>query len=345
MVEFGGWHMPIQYTGIVEEHQTVREALGLFDISHMGQFRVSGPQAESWLDSVLTNRVTALQPGQCQYTFLLNERGGIIDDLILYRYEPDHWLLVVNASKVEEDWNWLHQRVRDGVIMENLSDSYAGLAIQGPASVPLFDLFFGENHSRPARNEIHELQCGDISFLISRTGYTGEDGFELFFPAEHAVHIWRKILEMGSPLGIKPCGLGARDTLRLEMCYPLNGSDLSPDHTPLEAGLSIFVDLEKPEFTGHEALKAQKAAGVTRRLVPFMLDEGSPPPRPNYPVLIDNTEVGEVASGTLSPSLKRGIGMAYLPTPYAKIDQPLEIQIRQRTAAGRVVRKPFYRKS
>ena len=263
--------MPVHYTSIIDEHHTVRNAIGLFDISHMGQFLVSGPDAYKWLNRMLSNNLDRIEIGECQYTFILNENGGVIDDLIAYRPNGEEFLLVVNASKIEEDFAWMQSHLAEGVELKNCSGDFAGLAIQGPKSVRLFDIFFDHGHSRPARNEIKRIQCDLMEFFIANTGYTGEDGFEIFFPAEHAEAVWNKILSKGAELGIKPCGLGARDTLRLEMCYPLNGSDLSPDHTPFEAGLSIFVDLRKDEFIGREALLKQKQEGVRRRLVPFRM--------------------------------------------------------------------------
>ncbi len=344
IVDFSGWQMPVQYSGIMEEHHTVRNDVGVFDISHMGQFTVSGPEARPWLNYLLSNNVERLDVGECQYTFLLNEQGGVIDDLIVYRCGEGEFLLVVNAAKTEEDFAWMQARLREGVEFENRSTSFAGLAIQGPKAVKLFDFFFDERVSKPARNEIKEIKCNLMTFLISGTGYTGEDGFEIFFPAQHAVAVWNEILEKGAALGIKPCGLGSRDTLRLEMCYPLNGSDLSPEHTPFEAGLSIFVDLDKGDFIGRDSLIRQKQEGVKRRLVPFKMKEKGPPPRPHYDVYKDGRKISEIASGTLSPTLSVGIGMAYLPAELARINEEIEIDIRGRRFAATVEKKPLHRK-
>lgn len=344
LIEFGGWLMPVQYTGIIDEHLAVRNAVGIFDISHMGQFLVRGDGAKSWLNEMLTNNIDRLDVGGSQYTFLLNERGGVIDDLIAYQYDGGKFLLVVNAAKTDEDLAWMQSRLPDGVTLENRSHEFAGFAVQGPKSVKLFDLFFGERHSRPARNEIKEIKCDLTDLFISSTGYTGEDGFEIFFPAQDAAAVWNAILEKGESLGIKPCGLGARDTLRLEMCYPLNGSDLSGDHTPLEAGLSIFVDLQKEKFIGRDALIKQRNEGVKRRLVPFKMAEKSPPPRPHYALYKDGDKIAEVASGTLSPSLNVGIGMAYVPTEFARINESIDIDIRGRRFPATIEKKPLHRK-
>ncbi|MGA3170662.1 MAG: glycine cleavage system aminomethyltransferase GcvT [Chthoniobacteraceae bacterium] len=339
MIDFGGWLMPVQYSGIMDEHLAVRANAGLFDISHMGQFTVSGARAGAWLNRLLTNNIERLAPGHGQYTFLLNEQGGVIDDLIVYRLRDEEYLLIVNAAKVEEDFAWMKERIEEGIGFANRSADYAGLALQGPKAPRLFDELFGG--SRPGRNEVRQVTREGTTYVIACTGYTGEEGYELFFPATEAAAQWNRILERGADAGIKPCGLGARDTLRLEMCYPLNGSDLLPERTPLEAGLSIFVDLNKPEFVGREALIAQRDAGIPYRLAPIRMTEKGPPPRAHYPVLKDGAKVAELSSGTLSPSLGIGIGMAYLPARLARIGEELQIEIRGRPFAAVVERKPF----
>ena len=345
MVDFGGWHMPVQYSGILDEHHAVRNTLGVFDISHMGEVFVSGPDAGAWLNFLLTNNVDRLGVGECQYSFMLNERGGVIDDLLVYRLEDFRYLLIVNASMIDEDVAWMRSHLRPGVTLENRSDEFAGIAVQGPRAVQLFDRFFEGKISRPARNEIqrHEAECTTV--WIARTGYTGEDGFELFFKAQCAPTIWDAILEKGADLGIKPCGLGARDTLRLEMCYPLNGSDLSPDHTPLEAGMSFFVDLEKPEFIGRAPLAQQREHGVPQRLVPFKMKGNTPPPRAHYSVFKEDKPISQTTSGTVSPSLGIGIGMAYIPAEFARINEEIEIEIRGRRFPAIIQKKPLHQKS
>ena len=343
MVDFGGWSMPVQYTGIIDEHHAVRGKLGVFDISHMGQFFAEGAGAAAWLNGLLTNNVDRLAVGECQYTFLLNENGGVIDDLIVYRIADTRYLMVVNASKIDEDFAWMDAHRAPGVALENHSDRYAGLAVQGPRSAQLFDAFFGGKYSRPARNEILAVQIEGLTYFIARTGYTGEDGFEVFCPAERAVKSWTDILDKGAAFDIKPCGLGARDTLRLEMCYPLNGSDLAHDTTPLEAGLSIFVDMGKAEFIGRETLTRQKQEGVKRRLVPFKMTGAGPPPRPHYAVFKDGRKIAETTSGSLSPTLKAGIGMAYIPTEFARINEQIEIEIRGKRFPAVIEKKPLHR--
>lgn len=347
MVPFAGWLMPVQYTSIVEEHQAVRNKLGIFDISHMGQFIVEGPEAREWLNTMLTNNVDKLDVGVGQYTFLLNERGGIIDDLIVYRIAKEQFLLVVNAARLEEDFAWLQNHLNDGrstCKLINRSASFGGVAIQGPRIAELFHALFGANADLPSRNSIADLPFDGTTVSVARTGYTGEDGIEVFFRATDAVKFWNAVLGKGEPLGIKACGLGARDTLRLEMCYPLNGSDLSPERNPIEAGLGFFVDLTKPNFVGRDVLLNAKDTGPREKLVPFRMKEKGPPPRPHYTVFRDTERVGEVTSGTLSPSLNWGIGMAYVSSAHAKIGGEIEIEIRGQRFAATVEKKPLYRK-
>ena len=337
--------MPIQYSGIVDEHHAVRKNVGVFDISHMGQFVAAGSGTGAWLNRMLTNDIGKLEIGTGQYTFLLNEDGGIIDDLIVYRVAPEEFLLVVNASRADEDLAWLEKHLPTGVGIRSRSADYAGLAVQGPRAVELFKTMFGGDATPPERNHIAEFEYGGIKVAVARTGYTGEDGFEWFFPATAAVKIWNDALAVGEPLGIKPCGLGARDTLRLEMCYPLNGSDLSPEHSPIEAGLGFFVDVKKPEFIGRERVKREKEEGPSRKLVPFRMSSKGPPPRPHYGVFQSDNRIGEVTSGTLSPSLNQGIGMTYVPATEAKAGNELQIEIRGQKFPAVIEKKPFYKKS
>jgi aminomethyltransferase len=345
IVPFGGWLMPVQYTSIREEHEAVRQNVGVFDISHMGELVVSGPAAGEWLNTMLTNNLDKLEVGTGQYTFLLNDQAGVIDDLIVYRIEDKKFLLVVNASRIEEDFNWLKAHGALGVELENQSDQYAGLAIQGPKIGELFAALFGPEAKLPERNRIAVFELDGSKVWVARTGYTGEDGIEVFFASDVAPRVWNRVLDKGQSLGIRPCGLGARDTLRLEMCFPLNGSDLTPEHNPLEAGLGFFVDLTKPNFVGREKLAREKETGPSRRLVPFRMVGKSPPPRPHYRVFRDGKEAGELTSGTLSPSLNYGIGMAYLATPAPKPGEEIEIEIRGQRFPAAIEKKPLYKKS
>ena len=352
MVPFAGWLMPVQYTSIVEEHQAVRNTVGVFDISHMGQFVVDGRASlGDWLNSMLTNNVDKLDVGTGQYTFLLNDRGGIIDDLIVYRIDEQKYLLVVNAARADEDFSWLQDHLNqmrsgDGAPcnLTSRSADFGAVAIQGPQTIALFHALFGKDVEPPARNHIVDVPFDTTNLSVARTGYTGEDGIEVFFPANDAAKFWSATLERGKPLGIKPCGLGARDTLRLEMCYPLNGSDLSPERNPIEAGLGFFVDLAKPSFVGRDALLRTKEMGPREKLVPFRMKEKGAPPRPHYAVFCNGERIGEVTSGTLSPSLNWGIGMAYVSAAHAKIGTEIDIEIRGQKFPATVEKKPLYRK-
>lgn len=370
MVPFARWLMPVQYTSIVEEHQAVRNNVGIFDISHMGQLIVDGAGARDWLNTMLTNNVAKLDVGTGQYTFLLNERGGIIDDLIVYRIGQQKFLLVVNAARAEEDFAWLQNHFKEGrspdrpgggpsfaeatagkletaapYKLVNRSTDFGGVAIQGPRVAELFQAFFGECADLPPRNSIADFPFDGTTVSVARTGYTGEDGIEVFFRATNAVKFWNAALEKGKPFGIRPCGLGARDTLRLEMCYPLNGSDLSPERNPIEAGLGFFVDLAKPNFIGRDVLLNTKEKGPREKLVPFRMKAKGPPPRPHYAVFENGERVGEVTSGTLSPSLNYGIGMAYVSTAHAKSGAEIDIEIRAQKFPATIEKKPLYKKS
>ena len=350
VVPFSGWLMPVQYTSIVEEHQAVRNNVGIFDISHMGQLVVEGAGARAWLNSMLTNNVEKLDVGTGQYTFLLNENGGIIDDLIVYRIGEQKFLLVVNAARAQEDFAWLQNhlpeaKTANAVQITNRSAEFGGVAIQGPLIADLFRALFGEDASLPSRNSIADFPFDGATVSVARTGYTGEDGMEVFFRATDAVKFWNAVLEKGKLFGIKPCGLGARDTLRLEMCYPLNGSDLSPERNPIEAGLGFFVDLTKPNFIGRDHLIETKEKGPNEKLVAFRMKEKGPPPRPHYAVFENGEQIGEVTSGTLSPSLNWGVGMAYVSTTLAKIGAQIDIEIRGRKFPATIEKKPLYKKS
>ncbi|HZA38030.1 MAG TPA: glycine cleavage system aminomethyltransferase GcvT [Candidatus Baltobacteraceae bacterium] len=345
IVPFAGWLMPVQYTSILEEHQAVRNNVGIFDISHMGQLIVEGSDAREWLNTMLTNNIDKLDVGTGQYTFLLKEDGGIIDDLIVYRVDDEKFLLVVNASCTDEDFAWLDQHRPKDVDLNNRSADFGGVAIQGPRVTELFHALFGDDVDLPPRNHIIDLRLDGTTVSAARTGYTGEDGVEVFFRANEAVTFWNAALERGKAFGIKPCGLGARDTLRLEMCYPLNGSDLSPERNPIEAGLGFFVDLTKSNFIGRDALLQTKESGPREKLVSFRMKEKGPPPRPHYAVFENGDRIGGVTSGTLSPSLNWGVGMAYVSASHAKIGTQIDIEIREKKFPATIEKKPLYKKS
>jgi len=355
IVPFGGWLMPVRYTGILEEHHSVRNNVGIFDISHMGQLIVGNLAAAGWLNTMLTNNIDRLEVGQGQYTFLLNERGGIIDDLIVYRIGEQKFLLVVNAARTDEDFAWLNRHLpaveavaaatAREIRIDNRSADFGGVAIQGPRVAELFHALFGEDIDLPPRNHIIKLGFAGTNVSVARTGYTGEDGVEVFFRAQDAAEFWNAALDKGKPFGIKPCGLGARDTLRLEVCYPLNGSDFSPQRNPIEAGLGFFVDLTKPNFVGRKALVKTKENGSAEKLAAFRMEGKGPPPRPHYSIFRNGERIGEVTSGTLSPSLNYGIGMAYVSAPHAKIGTRIDIEIRGQKFPAIIEKKPLYKKS
>jgi aminomethyltransferase len=361
LVEFGGWEMPVQYSSIVDEHLAVRKAAGLFDISHMGELRLRGPGALEFLNRVLTNDLRRLAVGQGQYTLLCNERGGVIDDLYAYRIGDEEFFLIVNASRIAADADWLQQQLTARppaalATLENLSDQFGAVALQGPRVKEFIDLCLvgpatgGTRVGKAGelkKNEIARFRWNDGEALVARTGYTGEDGFEIVAPAALIDEVWRKILAIGHAHCLQPAGLGARDTLRTEMCYPLYGHELDEHTTPIEAGLGFFVALDKGEFNGCAVMAEQKAKGTTRRLAAFKMTDKSAPPRPHYPIWSagpGGTKLGEVTSGTQSPSLGVGIGLGYVPPAQAQVGAGIEIEIRGRRAPAVVVQKPIYRK-
>ena len=354
LIDFGGWEMPVQYTGIMDEHNTVRSAGGVFDISHMGEVFVRGARAADFLNSVLTNDIRKLTAGQAQYTLMCNEQGGVVDDLYAYQLAPNDYLLIINASRIDADVPWLQSKLAPSLFakdcsIENVSDSYAAVAVQGPRVHEIIDQIVPGGSPAPSalkKNEVTIIGQAPRQSFIARTGYTGEDGFEIVTPASEIVAVWNRALELGQNIGLKPAGLGARDTLRTEMCYPLYGHELNEEITPMEAGLGFFVALDKGDFIGREVLSKQKAEGVSRRCVAFVMKDKSAPPRPGYAICAPGGQaIGQVVSGTLSPSLSNGIGLGYVPTASAKQGTPIEIEIRGRRSAAQIVPKPIYRKA
>lgn len=339
MVAFGGWEMPVQYTSIREEHAVVRERVGLFDISHMGEVLFAGPNAERVLNHLLTNDVRRIEVGQAQYTLMCNERGGVVDDLIVYRVEPSVYLLVINAACIEKDFVWMNSHVAAPVVLENRSDKMAALALQGPAAPKLLENAQHIGHFRVERQTMWGKHC-----WVARTGYTGEDGFELLCDAGDVTDLWKELLERGRSLGIRPCGLGARDTLRLEMCYPLNGSDMTEETTPIEAVLGRFVALDKNEFIGRDVLLEQKEKGVSRKLIAFKMADKSPPPRPHYGLFAGARRIGEVTSGTVSPTMGVGIGMGYVEAATAQTGARIEVEIRGKQFPAVIEKKPLLKR-
>jgi aminomethyltransferase len=342
MVPFAGYAMPVQYpTGITAEHKAVREAAGLFDVSHMGEFEIRGPDALTLVQRVTVNDASKIEVGQAQYSAMCRENGGIIDDLIVYRF-ADHYMLVVNASNRAKDWAWVEgQAASLDVELEDRSDHIALLALQGPRARTILQPLTDTDLEAIGYYRFAEGEVAGVPAVLSATGYTGEDGFELYLAADGAAELWRALLEAGEAHGLLPAGLGARDSLRLEMGYALYGNDLDEEHTPLEAGLGWITKLDKGAFIGRDALAAQKEAGVTRRLVGIRLEERGFP-RPGYVIRVDGEDAGEVTSGTMSPSLGEGIAMGYVPVGSAAPGSEVAVVIREREVGAVVQRPPFY---
>lgn len=343
MHEFAGYNMPIEYSGIIDEHLTVCQSVGVFDVSHMGEFWVKGPQALAFLQKITSNNVAALAPGKIQYTCFPNEKGGIVDDLLVYQYEPEKYMLVVNAANMEKDWNWCVSHNTEGAELENSSDNIAQLAVQGPKAVlALQKLTDIDLASIPYYTFKVGTFAGEENVIISNTGYTGAGGFELYFYPSVADRIWKAVFEAGEEYGIKPIGLGARDTLRLEMGFCLYGNDLDDTTSPIEAGLGwITKFVEGKDFINRPLLEKQKMEGVTRKLVGFeMVDRGIP--RHGYELVnAEGEQVGVVTSGTMSPTRKIGIGMGYVKPEYSKVGTEICIDMRGRKLKAVVVKPPF----
>ncbi|SFB27674.1 aminomethyltransferase [Flavobacterium swingsii] len=344
MVPFAGYNMPVQYEGVNAEHEIVRTGVGVFDVSHMGEFFLKGENALALIQKVTSNDASKLVDGKAQYSCLPNNDGGIVDDLIIYKIEDNHYMLVVNASNIEKDWNWISSHNDLGVDMQNLSDGYSLLAIQGPkAAEAMQSLTSIDLINMP----YYSFQIGEFAGLkdvtVSATGYTGSGGFEIYFKNEDAEAIWNKIFEAGKPFGIKPIGLAARDTLRLEMGFCLYGNDINDSTSPLEAGLGWITKFDK-EFTNSANLKKQKEEGVSRKLVAFEMQERAVP-RHDYEI-VDATGnvIGIVTSGTMSPSMNVGIGLGYVPTSFSAVDSDIFIRIRKNDVLAKVVKLPFYKK-
>ncbi len=339
MTVFAGWEMPLHYSGVVAEHLWVRRAVGIFDISHMGVLLVAGTHAEQVLNKLLTNDVARLEPGSAQYTLMCNDNGGVIDDLILYRIEPSMFLLVVNAANTQKDFDWITANAPEPVVLQNLSWQTAILALQGPAAARVLP-----EAAELDRFKIARLKIADCACWIARTGYTGEDGFELFCAAEDAEKLWGALLQRGKPFRLVPVGLGARDSLRLEMCYPLYGHELDEHTTPFEAGLSKFVVFDKGDFVGRMRLLKQRRDGLARQLVAFVMGGRAPLPRAGCKIMMQGRVVGMVTSGSYSPILEAGIGMGYVELATALPGAQVQIEIRGRLCLAELKPKPLLQK-
>lgn len=343
IVEFGGWEMPVQYTSILEEHRAVRQRAGLFDICHMGEIEVRGEEALPFLRRVLTNDPALLSLGQAQYSLLCNREGGVLDDLIVYRTGEKRYLLVVNAANSDKDYRWLKDHRQEGMTVENLSDRTGLLALQGPRAEAILQKLTEIALPTLAYYHCAEGRVAGLEALVARTGYTGEDGFEIVVSSEHAVELWEALMEAGREEGLSPVGLGARDTLRLEAAMPLYGHELDETTNPLEAGLGRFVNWDKGDFIGREALLRVKEEGVRRKLIGFeMVGRGIP--RSDYQIAHQGQVVGRVTSGSYAPTLEAAIGMGYVPPKLARPGTEIEVLIRGRPVRAEVVRRPFYRR-
>lgn len=344
MIDFGGWELPVQYQGIIKEHEQTRNAAGLFDVSHMGEITVKGPEALDFIQRMVTNNINGAKDMQAVYSPMCYKNGGVVDDLLIYRMSAEDYLLVVNASNTDKDFEWLNDHVSGNMELRNVSDEYAQLALQGPnaerilqqlCDMPLENIKFYRFQTN--------VTIASVPAIVSRTGYTGEDGFELYVPSEKASGVWENLLEAGHSDGLIPVGLGARDTLRFEVALPLYGHELSENTSPLEAGLNMFVKLDKDNFIGKKALAAQKSAGLNRRIVGFeMIERGIP--RAQMTVQQNGVSVGSVTSGGFAPSVGKNVGLALLNSDYTAEGTELDVIIRNKPVKAQVVKKPFYDK-
>lgn len=350
MVEFAGWEMPVQYSGVVQEHQAVRERVGIFDVSHMGEIWVVGPQAEEALEYLTCNRVGALYDGKAQYSALLNEDGGVIDDIIVYRFSNERYLLCVNASNADRDYAWLVAKNPTGAVITNASADFGQIALQGPRAIDLLAPLVREVDVAALKSfHFVEAEILNTRVIIAKTGYTGEDGVEIFIKSERVADVWRLLLEHGEPLGILPCGLGARDSLRLEAALPLHGHELSPDVSALESGLGWIVKFDKGGFLGRDILSAEQGAGIRRKLVGLaLIDPGIARQGDRVVVAHANggasIEVGVVTSGTKTPTVQRAIALALVDSVYTAVGERLSCVVRGREIAAEVVALPFYKR-
>lgn len=342
LIPFAGYDMPVRYTGDKQEHLVVRESVGLFDVSHMGEFIIRGPKALELIQQLTSNDAAKLVPGKAQYSCLPNYQGGIVDDVIVYHIREEQYMIVVNASNIEKDWNWISEsNAAIGAEMIDVSEKTALLAVSGPKAEATLQKLTDRDLS-----EMGTYHCFKDTFngaeksLIATTGYTGERTFEVFVYQEHATRMWADILEAGAEFGIQPCGLGARDTLRLEMGYMLYGNDINDETSPLEAGLGWITKLKKGPFNGSEAIAKVKADGLARKLVAFKLNERGIP-RAGYTLLSEGNEIGTVTSGSLSPVLNEGVGLGYVPADLAKVGQVIGVQIRKKVVPATIIKPPF----
>ena len=343
LIPFAGYEMPVEYSGIAKEHAAVRSAAGLFDVSHMGEFEIRGPEALDLIQFISTNDASKLVDGQAQYSAMAYPHGAVVDDLLIYRHNSEHFLVVVNAGNIAKDLEWINSHNRLDATVENVSDGIALLALQGPRAIEILQPLTDVRLTDLRYYHFAQGRVLNVDAIVSRTGYTGEDGFELYFAADKSEPVWTGILAAGTPFGLVPAGLGARNTLRLEAKYLLYGNDMDGTTSLLEAGLGWIVKFDKPDFIGREALLKQKQDGVKRRLVGFEM-LGKDIARDHYPVFVHGREVGQVTSGSPSITLKKNIGLAYLPSEHAAIGTTFHVAVRSKLPEARVVRTPFYKR-
>ncbi|WZL72229.1 glycine cleavage system aminomethyltransferase GcvT [Clostridiaceae bacterium 35-E11] len=345
IVDYAGWALPVQYEGLIPEHETVRSSAGIFDVSHMGEVEVKGKDAFVYVQNLITNDASTLKDNQILYTLMCYPDGGVVDDLLVYKFSETHFYLVINAGNIQKDYQWMvENKANYEVEIVNVSDDIAEIAIQGPKAEQILQKLTDTDLSKiPFFYCKRDVKIAGIHCLISRTGYTGEDGFEIYAPNQDVSDLWEQVMKAGKKEGIKPAGLGSRDTLRFEATLPLYGHEIAQDITPLEAGLSFFVKLDKDDFIGKQALVAQKEKGVPRKLVGFEMKERGIP-RSNYDVFYEDQKIGFVTTGYFSPTLKKNIGLALIDADYAKIGKQIEIAIRKNRVKAEIIKKTFYTK-
>lgn len=344
LIDFGGWELPVEYTGIIPEHEAVRNAAGLFDVSHMGEVTVEGIDAEKYIQKMVTNDISTMNAYQIYYSPMCYPDGGVVDDLLVYKYNAEKYFIVINAANTEKDVAWFLSHVTEDVVVVDVSAKYAQVALQGPKAEIILQKLTEKNLDEiKFFHFCDSVRIGQVEAFVSRNGYTGEDGFEILVAPKDAGILWDQIMEAGKDEGLIPCGLGARDTLRFEACLPLYGHEITESISPLEADLGYFVKLDKDDFIGRDALRKQKADGLKRKLCGIeMVDRGIP--RAGYPIYDGEKQIGHVTTGSYSPTLKKNIGLALLALPYISIDTIVEVSIREKRLKAKVTPKPFYRK-
>jgi aminomethyltransferase len=345
VVPFAGWELPVQYSGVIPEHHAVRTAAGIFDVSHMGEVLVTGADAEANLQAMTCNNLATLVDGKAQYNAIINESGGVVDDIIVYRYSKERFFVCVNAANTAKDFAWFIKHATGRVTFENHSDRYGQIALQGPKALSILARMPGDGVKAAAIKPFHfaDLNLAGVPVIVARTGYTGEDGAEIFIPVEKTVQIWDALLAHGAGEGLIPCGLGARDSLRLEACYPLHGHELSDELTAIESGLSWIVKLEKGQFRGSSVLSAQLASGAPRALVGFVVRDPGIARHGDRILSPSGEQIGVVTSGTKTPTVNQALGMAIVQKPYAAVGGTVQIEVRGRRLAAEIVKRPFYK--